>query len=109
VPQRDHLAQVRKLRDVGAHVVVQRQLARSASSAMAKAVNCLDVDPMFVRVSTVNGMPCVRFAMPYARWNTISPFRTTATTAPGVSGRVVGHDPVHPVALCLRLLGRWER
>ncbi len=60
---------------------------RSASRAMAKAVNCFEVDPMLERVSAVKGTPCVRLAIPYAFSNTTSPPWTTATTAPGESSR----------------------
>ena len=37
---------------------------RSARRATAKAVNCFEVDAMLVGVSTVNGTPWVRLAMP---------------------------------------------
>jgi hypothetical protein len=58
----------------------------SASRLTAKAVNCFAVEPMLERVSTVSGTPWLRSAILYARWKTISPPRTNATSVPGSSG-----------------------
>ena len=58
----------------------------SASFRIAAAVNCLVIDPMRKRVSGSNPASSPpRLASPYPFSKTISPFRATKTSPPGVS------------------------